>query len=54
MYVMSLCVIYYRSPFIIDKALNLNGKESLMQIVNPAGLQLDVTENDKEHLFDLE
>ncbi|XP_053175867.1 forkhead box protein P2-like [Scomber japonicus] len=43
-----------QSPFIEDKMLNLNDKESLMQTVDPVDLQLDMTENDKEHLFDLE
>ncbi|XP_067446475.1 forkhead box protein P2-like isoform X2 [Thunnus thynnus] len=43
-----------QSPFLKDKALNLNDQESLMPTVNPAGLQLDMTENDKDHLFDLE
>ena len=54
MYIMPLCVISYRSSFIEDKMLNLNDKESLMQTVDPVDLQLDMTENDKEHLFDLE
>ncbi|XP_062277502.1 forkhead box protein P2-like [Scomber scombrus] len=43
-----------QSSFIKDKTLNLNDKESLMQTVDQVGLQLDMTENDKEHLFDFE
>ena len=51
---LSLRVTSCRSPFLKDKVLNLNDQESLMPTVNPADLQLDMTENDKEHLFDLE
>ncbi|KAM7397045.1 hypothetical protein PAMP_020043 [Pampus punctatissimus] len=42
------------SPFLKDKTLNLNDQESLMSTVQPDSLQLDVTENDEEHLFDFE
>lgn len=54
MFKMSLCVISCRSPFLKDKALNLNDQESLMPTINPASLRLDMTENDEENLFDLE
>ncbi|XP_070829292.1 forkhead box protein P2-like [Chaetodon trifascialis] len=40
------------SPFLKDEALNLNDQES--QMIKPALLPHGVTENDEEHLFDLE
>lgn len=44
----------YSPLFLKDEALSLNDQESLMPTVKPAFLQHDVTENDEEHLFDLE
>ncbi|KAK1888532.1 Forkhead box protein P2 [Dissostichus eleginoides] len=43
-----------QSLFLKEEALNLNEEESLMPAVNAAGLQHDTTEDDEEHLFDLE
>ncbi|XP_074490068.1 forkhead box protein P2-like isoform X1 [Sebastes fasciatus] len=43
-----------QSLFLKDEALNLSDHKSLMPMVKPAGLQHDVTEDDEEHLFDLE
>ncbi|XP_042351472.1 forkhead box protein P2-like [Plectropomus leopardus] len=43
-----------QSLFHKDKALNLNDQESLMPTVKKVSLQQDVTEDDDEHLFDLE
>ncbi|XP_030280958.1 forkhead box protein P2-like [Sparus aurata] len=37
-----------------EEALTLTNQESPMPTVKPASLQHDVTENDEEHLFDLE
>ncbi|KAM9352320.1 forkhead box protein P2-like [Symphorus nematophorus] len=43
-----------QSLFLKEEALNLNDPESLMPTVKPASLKHDGTENDEEHLFDLE
>lgn len=43
-----------RALLLKDEALTLTNQESLMPTVKPASLQHDVTENDEEHLFDLE
>ncbi|KAI3371100.1 hypothetical protein L3Q82_023740, partial [Scortum barcoo] len=43
-----------QSLFLKGEALNLNDQESLMSTVKAAGLQHDMTDNDEEHLFDLE
>ncbi|XP_044047722.1 forkhead box protein P2-like isoform X2 [Siniperca chuatsi] len=43
-----------QSLFLKDEALSLNDQESLMPTMKPASLQHDMTENDEEHLFDLE
>lgn len=43
-----------RALLLKEEALALTNQESLMPMVKPASLQHDVTENDEEHLFDLE
>ncbi|XP_059190744.1 forkhead box protein P2-like [Centropristis striata] len=43
-----------KSLFLKDEVLNLNDQESLMPTVKAAGLQHGMTEEDEEHLFDLE
>ncbi|XP_018531333.2 forkhead box protein P2-like [Lates calcarifer] len=49
----NICSRIQRSLFLKDEVMNLNGQESTMPSVQSA-LQLDMTENDEEHLFDLE
>ncbi|XP_029290343.1 forkhead box protein P2-like [Cottoperca gobio] len=43
-----------QSLFQKEEALNLHERDSLMPTVNAASLQHDLTEDDEEHLFDLE
>ncbi|GAA6223897.1 forkhead box protein P1-like [Lates japonicus] len=49
----NICSRIQRSLFLKDEVMNLNGQEPTMPSVKSA-LQLDMTENDEEHLFNLE